>query len=329
VGLTTREMLAIFEANLAELRESGKYGTYRDPTLPEPVDWDKLFGRDSQAEWLVENVWPCGRQVHLHAARKTGKSLISLWIACKLATGHDPFTDAEIQPVVVGYLDYEMTEDDLLERVEEMGFSADDLRGTLWYYLHPALPALDTELGGKRLMDLVSADGVEAVIIDTMSRVVVGDENSNDTYIRFYKNTGNLLKAAGVAMLRLDHEGHESGRSRGASAKADDVDLIWQLRELEGDCYEFVRKAARIAWAPELVKIRKLDEPSLRFTRAEVEVWPLGTLEKAQQLDICDAPLNVSKRKAVMLLKEYGFTAGKATTLLAAIKYRNFRILGV
>ena len=36
-------------------------------------------------------------------------------------------------------------------------------------------------------------------------------------------------------MLRLDHEGHQTGHSRGASSKADDVDLVYHLKEVDGN----------------------------------------------------------------------------------------------
>ena len=104
-------------------------------TLPVPVDFHALYGRENRAEWFVDDIWPAGRQLHIFAARKTGKSLLMLWIAACLAVGRDPFNGRPIPPVIVVYLDYEMTEDDLLERLEEMGFTADDLTGRLVYYL--------------------------------------------------------------------------------------------------------------------------------------------------------------------------------------------------
>lgn len=323
--MRTNDMLAVFHARLAELQAVAREGV--DPSLPVPIDWYALFRRESNTEWLVTNVWPVGRQCHLHAARKTGKSLVSLWMACQLAVGRDPFTGTAIHPIVVGYLDYEMTEDDLLERIEEMGFTPEQLDGKLYYFLHPAIPMLDTRDGGEALMATLTAYGVEALVIDTMSRVVAGEENSNDTYIKFYKNTGALLKAAGIAMFRLDHEGHETGRSRGASAKADDVDIVWQLKETD-DGWLFVRKAARMSWIPEKVAIVKHTEPTLRFA-ATNEAWPHGTLEKARELDAADVPTDAPRRKAAEMLKAAGYVVGKTIVLNAAIRYRQNRILGV
>lgn len=320
--MKTVDMLAIFHAGL----ERDAPASALDPRIPIPIDWVALFKRENNAEWLVENLWPVGRQCHLHAARKQGKSLVSLWMACELACGRDPFSGTPITPIRMGYLDFEMTEDDLLERIEEMGYTAEQL-ANLRYFLHPAIPKLDTLSGGQTLMDTLAAFEIEAVILDTFSRVVEGGENDNDTYIHFYAHTGALLKAAGIAMLRLDHEGHESGRSRGASAKADDVDIVWQLKVTE-DGMDFVRKASRISWVPELLAVKKLTTPTLAF-RTGAQSWPAGTYEKAKELDELGAPMDISRRAAITLLKEHGLAQGKTIVLHSALRYRKTRILGV
>lgn len=314
------EMFLRIADEVRRLRSVTGEGSDIDPRFPIPIDWVALFKRTVSAEWLVNDVWPAHRQVHLHAERKTGKSLVALWIACSLAVGRDPFNNRVIEPITVGYLDYEMTEDDLLERVEDMGFDADQLTGRLFYFLHPAIPMLDTKQGGEALFDTLKYYKAQAVVIDTMSRVVAGDENSNDTYIKFYKNTGQLLKAGDIALFRLDHEGHETGRSRGASAKADDVDVVWQLKSTDQG-FDFVRKAARISWVPERVSIEKLEAPMLHFSRVG-ESWPEGTMQKVYELHQASVPMDASRRKASELLKAAGYTPGKNAILQAALNYR-------
>lgn len=287
--------------------------------LPVPLDWDEVFSREQNAEWLVEDVWPDGRQIHIFAARKTGKSLVMLWMAACLAAGRDPFSDRRIEPVRVAYFDYEMTEDDIAERLEEMGFGPDDLR-LLTYYLWPAIAPLDTPDGGRTLLEIVRRDQARAVVLDTVSRVVEGEENSNDTFRNFYRCTGVHLKSEGVALARLDHEGHEGGRSRGASAKADDVDVVWQLKLVDGGI-GFLRKAARMSWVPEKVDLVRLDDPTLRFRRA-LQAWPAGTKDKADELDKAGVPEEATRSDARRMLKEAGFTPGRNDVLMKAMAFR-------
>lgn len=288
--------------------------------LPIPINWHDLFAHESDIEWLVDDFWPVGRQLQIFAARKTGKSLVMLWIAANLAVGRDPFTGAPRKPHLVTYLDHEMTPDDILERVEVMGFTAEQLETHLRYYLLPLMPPLDTDPGGARLMRLVERDQAEIVVIDTLSRVVKGEENVNDTYMDFYAHTGRRLKRAGIALARLDHEGHEGGRARGASSKADDVDINWRLRRTD-DGVAFDNKGARLGYVAQTIELRRSDEPSLRFDRMD-GAWPEGTKAKADELDKIGAPLDVTQRGARDLLKAAGIVVGKTEILNKALNFR-------
>lgn len=309
--------------SLVERVETLETAAHQDgvPTLPQPVDWHALYNRTNDAEWLVEDVWPEGRQLHIHAPRKAGKSLLMLHIAASLAAGRDPFNGRTQPPVRVSYLDYEMTEDDLLERLEEMGYTEDD-HEHLTYYLWPAIAPLDTPEGGRALLELVRRDRSRAVVLDTVSRVVEGDENSNDTFRNLFRFSGLHLKAEGVALARLDHEGHEGGRSRGASAKADDVDVVWQLKPTD-DGLTLVKKAARMAWIADRVDLAKTNDP-LGFRRVS-DSWPAGTREKADQLDRLGVPLDSSKRAARDAIKAAGEAPGRDVVLLKALAFRRQR----
>lgn len=293
-----------------------------DDGLPIALDWHEAFARDSDIEWLVDDIWPARRQLQIFAAKKTGKSLVMLWIVINLAAGRDPFTGQAIPPRNVCYLDYEMSPDDLVERLEDMGHGPDDIPANFRYYLLPLLPPFDTAEGGRTLMRLVERDQADVVVFDTLSRVVEGEENSNDTYQNLYAYTGLRLKKAGVALARLDHEGHEGGRARGASAKADDVDINWRLERTD-DGYRFTNKGARVAYVPAHVDIRQGADP-LTFTRIG-DSWPAGTKAKADELDTIGAPLDLTFRAARTLLKAVGCTPGTNAVLSKAIAYRKHR----
>ena len=292
-----------------------------DASLPTAIDWDELWADEVVNEWLVDGFWPLGRQLHLFAPRKAKKSLLTLWIAANLAAGRDPFTGRPQCAEHVIYLDFEMTEEDLLERAEDMGFTPDDLRTHLHYYLLPSMPKLDTDEGGQRLMRLVERDNATVVVIDTLSRVVEGEENSNDTFQNFYTFTGLRLKRDGVSMIRLDHEGHTKGRSRGGSAKADDVDVVWRLSPTD-DGLSLERTASRISWVEERVDLTESADP-LAF-RTGLPSWPAGTAAKAKELDAIGAPLDVTKRGAIALLKAAGKEQGRGEVLMKAIKHRRY-----
>jgi hypothetical protein len=282
------------------------------------VNWSDFWQTDhAETDWLFEPILARGRGHAIFASRKTGKSLVTLWMAATLATGGEP--------VRVVYLDYEMTGADLDERLTDMGYGPATDLSRLRYALLPSLPPLDTPDGGAALLHIVAAEQAAhprddlAVIIDTTSRAVTGDENSADTIRAFYRWTGLGLKQRGVTWARLDHAGKDATRGqRGSSAKDDDVDIIWRLDKAE-DGYALIREAARMGWVPEKTALRRHDDP-LRFT-AQLLFWPEGTKALADLLDKLGLPAEATRQVARKALTDAGQTAS-TTVLAAAVKYR-------
>jgi bifunctional DNA primase/polymerase-like protein/AAA domain-containing protein len=301
-------------------------GAQTEPTGIIPIYWPDFWKREHTAEaWLVEPIVPRGRQVALWATHKTGKSLITLEVAAALATGRPCLGNSAKFPIDVIYLDFEMTEDDLHERLDCLGYGSDSDLDRLHYYLLPALPPLDSPPGAATLLDLVDHHHATLVVIDTMARVVAGEENSADTYRAFYRYTGTRLKAQNVSLLRLDHAGKNADQGqRGSSAKGDDVDLVWQLVATD-DGLELRRHASRISWIPPKVALRRHDEiDDLHHTIHLVGAWPAGTRDMADQLDELNVPLSATRREARLALTANQRTATNEI-LGAALKYRRQR----
>jgi hypothetical protein len=127
------------------------------------------------------------------------------------------------------------------------------------------------------------------------------------------------LKKAGIAMARLDHEGHEGNRSRGASTKTDDVDVVWQLKKSD-EGMTLVRKHARMSWIPDKIDLKMGQEPLL-FART-TDGWPEGTKEKAAELDRLGLPTNISRRNAADAMTKAQLMPGNNVVLSKAIAYR-------
>ncbi|MGK2947427.1 MAG: AAA family ATPase [Acidimicrobiales bacterium] len=290
--------------------------------LPVPVDWHALVDREHRSEeWAIPSVLPAGRQATIWAKRKTGKSLLVVDLVAAVASGRPVLGEEVARPKSVIYCDYEMTEDDLEERViDGLGYEPDEL-GNLHYYLLPTLPPLDDYHGGKALMALVERHQAEVVVIDTISRAIAGEENSADTIRAFYRCTGSLLKRAGVSVLRLDHGGKESDRGeRGSSAKGDDVDLAWELREMGGNEYLLKRSYSRISWVPESLKLRRETEP-LRHVLAG-DTWPAGTSTCAEHLGRLGVDACATVAAAQAALKAAEVTPRRKEIVSAAQRFR-------
>lgn len=284
------------------------------------IDWPTFWAKDhSDAEWIAEPLIALGRSHAIFAPGGTGKSLLTLWLAVQIATGGTGLTGEKLTPRHVLYLDYEMTEDDLAERLDAMGYG-DQVLDHLHYALLPTIAPLDAPEGGRTVARLAEHVGAELVVIDTYGRAVEGDENDADTTRAFYRWTGIHLKAAGRAFIRVDHAGKDTSKGqRGSSAKNDDVDVVWQMTATDGG-FLLEAKKRRMGWVPETVTIGQHDEPHLHY-RTAVDAWPAGTSRVAALLDELGVSIDTSARKAAAVLREAGHTV-RNEVVRKAVKYR-------
>jgi hypothetical protein len=228
----------------------------------ETLDWHEVFAGEVQPEpWLA---WPLvsrGRLVALFSAPKVGKSLLGLEMAAALATGR-PFMGQTTTQSDVLYVDLENTvQGDVRPRLEAMGYGPGDL-DRLHYLSFPNLAALDSPRGGEQLLAAARRWGADVVVVDTVSRVVQGEENDNDTWLRFYRDTGVALKREGVACLRLDHTGKDVDRGpRGGSAKSGDVDVEWRMTKHGGEVFRITLHSERFPVGVDAVEFRREASP--------------------------------------------------------------------
>jgi AAA domain len=279
------------------------------------IDWTEFWATDLEEDfWLVEPFIPRGKAVSLTAPAKVGKSLVTLHFAASLAIGSFG------QPVNVLYCDYEMTATDLKDRLEAMGYGSSTDLSALAYALQPGWGPLDTPTGGAGLVAYALACEAELVVIDTLSRVLIGNEDHATTIQDFYRHTVMALKQRGVAMLRLDHTGHNKERTRGSSAKNDDIDLAWLLKKGDNGNYLMERTADRSGRAPDKVALTKNENP-LSFAVEKVASWPAGTQECADLLSSLGVPADatVATAQAVLTAANHG---RRKTIVTAAVKYR-------
>jgi len=285
------------------------------------INWPEFWGIDHNlADWLIEPVIPSGRSVAIYAPGGTGKSLFALWLAVQAAIGTPALTGPQAA-IDVLYLDFEMTNADLAERLEDMGYGpATDLTH-LHYALLPSIDPLDSPEGGKAVVELARSVNAALVIIDTFSRAVKGKENDADTIRDWYRWTGLHLKTEGRAFVRIDHAGKDLDKGqRGSSAKNDDVDVVWQMTKADNSILTLKAKKRRMGWVPDETKI-VLEHDPIRYSLADGPVWPAGTADTARALDELNVPVDASTRVAGTALKAAGNGTRRAV-VVAAVKYR-------
>jgi len=294
-----------------------------NPVLVSPVEWTQLWaGKDEPPEYVLEPFLPAGRTTTVVSPPKLGKSLLGLEIAAAVATGKAMW-GGEVQQRCVMYLDQEMGEADLRERLRDMGYGPDDDLSGLYYYLQQPWPLLDTAAGGTTLLNAVQACGADLLVIDTQSKVLEGDENDAGTMTRFFRYTLGPLKAKGSTVLLFDHVGRDAGKGpRGSSQKPADVDAVWHLGSRSETGLTLKRTHNRTRHGEDVLYLERRTDPlrhQLVTTDARAEEVIDVMIRMMQQMDLNPT---LSARAALEVARRAGLTGRAETQREAYSRYQ-------
>jgi hypothetical protein len=299
------------------------------PPLNPIIDWHDLFAADDDGEeWIIEPLLPARRMIALYSAPKAGKSLLMLEIAVGIARGTTVIGTTPDRPRRVLYVDFENDpRGDVRARLESMDVGPDQL-ANLCYLTYPSLAKFDTAQGAVDLARHVEHYDCEVVVIDTVSRAVMGDENENDTWLAFYRHTGLTLKRMGIACIRLDHSGKDREKGmRGGSAKYGDVDAVWRLTAISDDTITLECTDNRMPVPVKNLTLTRQDYPLVHL--AAGEAWQAAASAKArwvdEALDKLGVPSSASVREAAAALRGAGEKV-ENQALRDAVKMRKLRL---
>lgn len=295
------------------------------------VDWTDLFSRPrTPPDWYAKPILAAGRVTLIYSPGKTGKSLLSMEIAAGLATGMPLLGQPRRDPLDVLYIDQEMTEEDWLDRLTDMGYrpgDADDLAAHLHLaQLQNWLP-MDTMAGGAMVASVAESVAAKVVIIDTASKVIAGKENDSDTQSAFYRNTVVPLKRAGLAVLILDHTGKDLEKgARGSSAKTDNVDLVYELTKRDENTLVMKRTHMRFhdkSLQGDTFFLRRVTEPDLMHVLEDEHDVANDAITACVKAIRKLAPMQGSSARAVAdNLRKHGHGFRDQTIRLAWIQYQ-------
>ena len=287
------------------------------------LDWHALWADQTEQEYIHNPLLPARRLVAIYSAPKIGKSLLMLEMAVTLSRGTEFLGHTPTERYRVLYVDYENDPlGDVRTRLQDMGYGPDDL-DHLDYLSFPTMAALNSPRGAAELLAAIKVYSSEVVVIDTVSRAIDGEENSNDTWLEFYLHTGLQLKRLGVAMIRLDHSGKDERKGmRGGSAKAGDVDAVWLLTKLTYTKLRLECGDTRMRLDTKLLKIARCSEP----LRHELEGADALTTYKAKILELVrlcdndDLPAEANRDGVRDVAKRHGMKV--ATQVIAEVVKR-------
>lgn len=300
-----------------------------------PVDLRQLMSSEPpEQEWLVEPLLLARKLTSIVSKRGVGKSLLALDIVARLATGQATLDQSPSEPVHIVYIDQEMGPDDLWGRLSDLGWDPDNplfdtLVDNLHYYQLVDLPPLDTRDGGEALENIVSSHDACLVVIDTVSRVIEGNEDSSDTFRNMFRHSLTRFKRAGVTMLLLDHLGKDASRgSRGSSGKEDALDVVWQLKTTSNEGLQLDCTKSRPGGIPQRVTVMREHHNGILNHVVPTAFVPDRILELMERIDQLGLPVGAGTPTVQKALQEVG-EGRRRTDIAAAVRFRKAQARGV
>ena len=310
----------LFNKRLAERRSGTPHTNGHDPHALIPlIDWVTAFNRPP-VDAIVEGLVFPGRWTALVAPAKLGKSTLGLHIAHSLARGYDPFHGNPQPPIDVLYLDGEMGEGDILERLTSLELTPTDLP-----HLHytDMFPKGDTVQGGTAIVSTAINLGCKVVFLDGLNAFITGAEKDDTPWRNLFEQTVAPLKRAGVAVASSDNTGKDVTLSaRGSSAKLDKADAIVMLKRTDSglNLHTTHQRISGYLRTLDLTMSGLGGEEPISYKLVEGS-WPAGTKDAVALLDGLGVPVDAGRSKAREALKAGGHRL-QNDVLAAAIRYR-------
>lgn len=192
-------------ARLTRLHEHG-YGDL-DDLLNEP---------DPDYDWLIPGLLERHDRVVLTGQEGKGKSTLLRQIAVQVAAGIHPFTLEPITPVRVAIVDLENSRDHDRRQFRILRLSAGTslLRGFLAPIIWPAGIDLLQATDRKLLNDLLTAAGVDLLIIGPSYKMAAGDPTSEETARAVTRTLDELRDRYGFALILEAHQPYATPGTR-------------------------------------------------------------------------------------------------------------------
>ena len=287
---------------------------------------------------VIDGVAFAGRWTSISASAKQGKSEYTLNMAIHLVNGRDPYTRRPRDTVTSLYLDAEMGNQDIRERLDALEIPPHE-RAQLLY--SDMVPKLDQPDGARELLTTVDHYDVKLVIIDGVNGAVSGSENDDQPWRDLFDHTVQPLKRRGVAVITNDNLGKDTKRGpRGSSVKLDKPDAVLILSRGDGTITLRADRRRTSAYPDQQhLRVDGIDGDRPITYTPTVAKWPAGTSDVAALLDELGVDIDAGRPAARALLTAARENAGtkneadryrvRDSILAAALKWRQLSLAGL
>ena len=227
-------------------------------------------------EWLVDGFLSKGEIAMFSGDGGSGKSLLLQDLAIHMITGKDEWLGMKLAGQKVMIIDQENPEDEVWERLFALGMtkeSTDNLR-YVWYQ-HVLLDDPDQV---RKLYEDVANFGPDLLTLDSMSRMHLSNENANEEMNPLINDAiFPLARTLGTTVAMIHHV-RKDGRTRGATAIRNAVDITYDVALTEDKKQQIVtpdKQRSITAWGHALYLTQRTDDEGKVRITTELEDLPL------------------------------------------------------
>lgn len=208
------------------------------------VEWGADLAREApeMAEPIIEGVLRRGHKMLYSSTSKGGKSFSLIQLAEALSTGGE-WLEFRCKPSNVLYLNFEIDRASFYNRMVNvcgaMGLTLDEVMKRFWVWnLRGVTLTLDNL--ASTIIEQAVRVRADAIIIDPIYKVMLGDENSASDMAKFCNQFDRIAEGTGAAVIYCHH--HSKGaqgakkaqdRMSGSGVFARDPDAVLDVTELE------------------------------------------------------------------------------------------------
>lgn len=253
---------AAFNVLLKEALNHTYHFTYLDLSTPVP-----------EYDWLVENFLAKGDIGLLIGDGGVGKSWIALDLGVHMAMGKSEWLGMKLNGTKVMILDQENPQVTARQRLHMLGLRQEHSENLKYAWYQNIL--LDQQGQVNKLYDDVEAFEPDYLVIDSLSRMHLKNENANEEMNPLINGAiYPIARQMGVTVLMIHHVA-KAGGSRGATAIRNATDITLDVSNSEDERWQIIRpdKLRSVApWGAALYTRRVEDDQGNVSIETEEEV---------------------------------------------------------
>lgn len=246
-------------------------------------------------DWIYKNLAGSGSVVLMHGEAGSKKTYCTYWMLACASVGMK-FLQFETKKVKTLIIDEESGNTRLLRRLGEIlrGALIDDPSNIDYISLEQL--KLDNTSDVIDLMNFIQANGYQLILIDALSDVMDGDENSKEHVQPVFNNLRKIAEETGALIIMIHHS-NKLGGYRGSSAIKGSVDLMLEVSSSNGSNIikfksqkerdiEQITFTAKAIWEDDKFYLQQLDFDDQVEMLSDAEQFVIEILEQSSELFI-------------------------------------------